>query len=56
LWVEIEKKPPIVEYWASPNKYRVAIGLIYTPDSLGRSEWMAIVYMEANNLALTASQ
>jgi hypothetical protein len=56
LWVEIEKKPPIVEHWSSQKKYRVAIGLIYTPESLGRNEWMAIVYMEANNLALTASQ
>jgi hypothetical protein len=56
LSVEIEKKSPYIEYWPSPKKYRVAIGLIYTPESLGRNEWMAIVYMEANNLALTASQ
>ena len=56
LWVDVEKKPFAAENWPSKKKYRVNIGLIYTPESLGRGEWMAIVYMEANNLALSASK
>ncbi len=56
LWVSVEEKPPLTEHWLSAKRYRVDIGLIYAPDSLGRSEWMAMVFMEANKLELTARQ
>jgi len=56
LWVDIEKKPPVIDYWPSAKKFRVAIGLIYAPETLARNEWMAIIYMEINNLELAARQ
>jgi hypothetical protein len=56
LWVYVERKPPVVDYWPSSKQFRVSIGLIYAPDTLARNEWMAIIYMEVNNLELTASQ
>ena len=56
LWVNIEQKPPVIDYWPSARKFRVAIGLIYAPDTLARNEWTAIIYMEVNNLELTANQ
>jgi hypothetical protein len=56
LWVDIEQKPPIIDHWPSAKKFRVAIGLIYAPDTLARNEWMAIIYMEINNLELAARQ
>lgn len=55
LWVEVEEKPLIVDYWPSHKNSRVAIGLIYSPGSIGRSGWMALVNREVNNLELTAS-
>lgn len=55
LWVDIEERPPIADYWPSHKNSRVAIGLIYSPDSIGRSEWMALINRELNNLELTAS-
>jgi len=54
LWVEIEEKSPFVEHWPSREKSRVAIGLIFAPDSTGRNEWMALIQRELNNLDLTA--
>ena len=54
LWVDIEEKPPIVDHWPSPKNSRVAIGLIFAPDSVGRSEWMALIHRELNDLELTA--
>lgn len=56
LTVEVQKKPKSDEFWPSPHKYRVAASLIYAPDSLGRGEWMAIVYLENSNLELAAGQ
>lgn len=56
LWVSVEKRPPVTQHWLSAKRYRVDIGLIYAPDSMGRSEWMAMVFMEANKLELTARQ
>jgi hypothetical protein len=56
LWVDIEEKPPIVEHWPSHKNSRVAIGLIFAPDSVGRSEWMALIQRELNNLELTAKE
>jgi hypothetical protein len=55
LSVEIQKRPRAGGLWPSAKKYRVAISLIYTPDTLGRGEWMAIVYMEARLLGWTRS-
>ena len=54
LWVEIEEKPPFVDHWPSREKSRVAIGLIFAPDSTGRNEWMALIQRELSNLGLTA--
>jgi len=54
LWVEVEEKPPIVDHWPSHKNARVAIGLIFAPDSVGRSEWMALIGREVNNLEVTA--
>ena len=54
LWVDVEEKPPFVEYWPSHKKSRVAIGLIFAPDSTGRNEWMALISREVNNFELTA--
>ncbi len=50
LAVEVQKRAKDDHFWPSSDKYRVAVSLIYAPDSLRRGEWMAIVYMEANNL------
>jgi hypothetical protein len=54
LWVEMEEKSPFVEHWPSRKNSRVAIGLIFAPDSTGRNEWMALIQREVNNLDLTA--
>ncbi len=51
LWVDIERKAPFTERWTSRKPFRVAIGLIYAPESSGRSEWAALVSTEADNLA-----
>lgn len=54
LWVEIEQKSPFVEHWPSREKSRVAIGLIFAPDSKGRNEWMALLQEELHKLDPTA--
>ena len=54
LWVDIEEKNPFDDYWPSRKKHRVAIGLIFAPDSLGRNDWMALIRREVNNTELTA--
>jgi hypothetical protein len=56
LWVEVEEKPPIVDHWPSRKNSRVAIGLIFAPDSVGRSEWMALIHREVHDLDLTAQE
>lgn len=56
LWVDIEEKPLIVDYWPSHKKSRVAIGLIYAPDSSGRRDWMALVRSEVGNPKIVARQ
>jgi hypothetical protein len=48
LWVDLEKKPPVVDHWPSDKKYRVAVALTYAPDSSARSEWMAVINWELN--------
>jgi len=55
LWVEVEERPPIVDHWPSDKNSRVAIGLIFAPDSVGRNEWMALIDREVNNLELTTA-
>ncbi len=54
LWVDIEEKPLIVDYWPSDMNTRVAIGLIYARESLGRNEWMALIKSEVGNLEFAA--
>ena len=49
LWVDIEEKSPYSEYWPSRKKSRVAIALIFAPESEGRYEWMAQIKWEINN-------
>lgn len=56
LWVDIEEKSPIVDHWPTHKNSRVAIGLIFAPDSVGRSEWMALIHREVNNSELSAKQ
>jgi len=56
LWVEVEEKPPIVDFWPSHLNVRVGIGLIYAPDSVGRSEWVALIHGEVNDLHLSAKK
>lgn len=56
LWVDVEEKPPVVDHWPSHKNSRVAIGLIFAPDSAGRSEWMALIHREVNDLELTAKE
>ena len=56
LWVDIEEKPPVVEYWPSHKKSRVAIGLIFAPDSTSRSEWMALISSEVDKLEVAAKR
>ena len=53
LWVDIEE-PPFDDYWPSRKKHRVAIGLIFAPDSTSRGKWMALINREVNNFELTA--
>jgi hypothetical protein len=56
LWVDIEEKPPFDDYWPSRKKHRVAIGLIFAPDSTGRGKWMALINREVNNFELAAKK
>ena len=56
LWVDIEEKPPIVDYWPSRKTSRVAIGLIYAPDSDGRREWMSLIAEELGLSDASASR
>lgn len=50
LWVDLEQKPPFVDHWPSPKKFRVSVALIYSPDSSARKEWMARIKNELNEL------
>ena len=54
LWVDVEERPPIVDHWPSRKNSRVAIGLIFAPDSLGRSNWTALIHREVHDPELTA--
>ena len=54
LWVDIEEKPLIGDHWPSEMNTRVAIGLIYARESLGRNEWMALIKSEVGNLEFAA--
>lgn len=54
LWVDVEEKSPMVEHWPSRKNSRVAIGLIFAPDSAGRNEWMALISSEVSNPDLSA--
>ena len=56
LWVDIEEKPPIVDYWPSYKKSRVAIGLVYAPESIGRRDWVALVKSEISNPKIVARE
>jgi hypothetical protein len=56
LWVDIEEKPPIADDWHSHKKARVAIGLIYAPDSDGRRAWMALISREGGGSNLSAER
>lgn len=56
LWVDLEQKPPIVDHWPSRKNFRVSVALIFAPDSARRSDWMATIQREANDLQLGASQ
>jgi hypothetical protein len=55
MWVDLEEKSPFVDYWPSQKKYRVSVALVFAPDSVPRSDWMARVQREADDLELSAS-
>lgn len=50
LWTDLEQRPPIVDHWPSAKKFRVSVALVFAPDSEGRSEWMAMIKNELNDL------
>ena len=54
LWVDVEEKTLIAEHWPSHKNSRVAIGLIFAPDSEGRNDWMALISGEVSNPDLTS--
>ncbi len=54
LWVEIEEKPPLDDDWPADKNIRVAIALIYSPDSPGRSEWMTLIGRELGKMEMAA--
>lgn len=54
MWVDLEQKSPYVDHWPSQKNYRVSVALIFAPDSVPRSDWLARVQREANDLLLTA--
>jgi len=60
LWVDVERKPPIVkppiaDDWSSNRPFRVGIGLIYAPSSLGRGNWFALIRRDLGEVELAAS-
>jgi hypothetical protein len=60
LWVDVERKPPsvrppIVDDWQSNQLFRVGIGLIYAPSTLGRGDWMALIRRDMGEVELAAS-
>ena len=40
LWVDLEQRPPIVDYWPSDKRFRVSVALIYAPETAARDAWM----------------
>ena len=54
LWVDIEERPLLGDDWPSDQNTRVAIGLIYARDSLGRNEWMALINSEVGKVKFAA--
>jgi len=47
LYVDLEQKPPIVDYWPSDKKFRVSVALVFTPESATRHAWMVLVKRES---------
>ena len=47
MWVDLEQKPPIVDYWPSDKKFRVSVALVYAPGSAARNSWMVLVRRES---------
>ena len=56
LWVDVEEKPPIVDHWPSSLNTRVAIGLIFSPDSTGRIDWMSLIKSELGQVEFAARE
>lgn len=56
LWVDLEKKPPIVDHWPSHKNFRVGVALGFVRDSAQQNQWAATLHKEIYNLDLTASQ
>lgn len=46
LWVDLEERPPLVDFWPSKKKFRVSVALIFTPESAARDAWMVRVRRE----------
>lgn len=47
LWVDLEEKPPIYDHWPSERNFRVAVALIFAPDSPPRVEWLTKIRTES---------
>ncbi len=56
LWVDIEEKSSLDYDWSEDQNTRVAIALIYAPDSPGRSEWMILIGSEIGEIELASSR
>ena len=56
LWVDIEEKSSLDYDWSEDHNTRVAIALIYAPDSPGRSEWMTLIGSELGEIELASSR
>jgi hypothetical protein len=56
LWVDIEEKSSLDYDWSADKNFRVAIALIYAPDSPGRSEWMTMIGSDLGEIELASSR
>lgn len=56
FWVDLEQKPPIIDYWPSDKKFRVSAALTYAPDSLAQRDWRAKIDTEVDEQRLRAGK
>jgi hypothetical protein len=54
LWVDVERKPQVVDHWPSGKNFRVGVALSFARKSEPRSVWMAMIQAEVEDLQLRA--